>query len=194
MHRVVEVQAYRESTSQYFHRAIYFPYVDGLSCSLRERFSNNPSLFALLSLLPPNKPIQIDEIERSYSLDNLESKVSLWRSLSPEVNHECLQELFMSTQDYPSVRSAIQMIIALPSTTVEAERSFSCMKRVKTWLRSTMTSDRLSDLCVLHSHRKRISDTEKINRVVTCLPVRSDEWTFNRGGAILPFIMRCIYL
>ena len=173
--RVVEIQAYRdnvstESISQYFHRAIYLPYVDGLSCSLRERFSDNPSLYALLSLLPPNKPTQIDEIERSYSLDNLESEVRLWRpSLSPEVKHECLQELFMSTQDYPSVRSAIQIIMALSSTTVEAERSFSCMKRVTTWLRSTMTSDRLSDLCVLHSHSARINDTEKINRVVTCV-------------------------
>ena len=173
--RVVEIQAYRdnvsaESTSQYFHRAIYLTYVDGLSCSLRERFSDNTSFFALLLLLPPNKPTQIDEIERSYSLDNLESEVRLWRfSLSPEVKRECLQELFMSTQDYPSVRSAIQIIMALPSTIVEAERSFSCMKPVKTWLRSTMTSDRLSDLCVLHCHSARINDTEKINRVVTCV-------------------------
>ena len=117
--RVVEIQAYRdnvsaESTSQYFHRTIYLPYVDGLSCCLRERFSDNPSFFALLSLLPPNKPTQIDEIERSYSLDNLESEVRLWRSsLSLEVKHECLQELFMSTQDYPSVRSAIQIIMAV---------------------------------------------------------------------------------
>ena len=159
--RVVGVQAYRESTSQYFHRAIYLPYVDGLSFSLWERFSDNPSLFALLSLLLPNKPIQIDEIERSHLLDNLESEVSLWRSsLSPKVNHECLHELFMSTQDYPSVRSANQMIMALPSTTFEAERSFSCMKRVKTWLRSTMTSNQLSDLCVLHCHSERIDDTE----------------------------------
>ena len=74
----------------------------------------------------------------------------------------------MSTQDYPSVRSAIQIIMAL-SSTVEAERSFSCMKRVRTWLRSTMSSDRLSDLCVLHCHSARINDTEKINRVVTCV-------------------------
>ena len=30
--RVVEVQAYCESTSQYFHRPIYLPYVNGLIC------------------------------------------------------------------------------------------------------------------------------------------------------------------
>ena len=40
--RVVEVQAYCESTLQYFHCAIFLPYVDGLSCSLWERFSDNP--------------------------------------------------------------------------------------------------------------------------------------------------------
>ena len=75
----------------------------------------------------------------------------------------------MSTQDYPSVRNAIQIIMALPSTTVEAERSFSCMKRVKTWLHLTITSDRLSDLCVFHCHSARINDTEKKNRFVTCV-------------------------
>ena len=168
--RVVEVQAYHESTSQYFRRAIYLPYVDGLSCSLWERFSDNPSLLALLSIYPPNKPIQINEIEHLYLLDNLENKVSLWRSsLNPEVNHEWLQELFMSTQGYRSMRSTIQITMALPSTTVEAEQSFSCMKRVKTWLHSTMTSDQLSDLCVLHCHSEKINNTEKINRVVMCL-------------------------
>ena len=171
MPRIVEVQVYRanvcaESASQYFQRSVYVPYIDGLSNSLRERFSDNPSFFALLSILPPNKPTKIDEIEHLYSLDNLDSEVILWRSsLTSQVNQESLQEL-LSAKDYPSMHSAIQVILALPATIVEAERSFSCMKRVKTWLRSTITSDRLSDLCVLHCHRERISE-EKINRVVT---------------------------
>ena len=65
-----------------------------------------------------------------------------------------------------------------PSTTIEAERSFSRMKRVKAWLRSTITSDRLSDLCVFYCHSERINDTEKINRVVACVAGGKDEWTF----------------
>ena len=51
--------------------------------------------------------------------------------------------------------------MTLSATTVEAERSFLCMRRVKTWLRSAMTSDLLSDLCVLHSHHER-ADKEQI--------------------------------
>ncbi|CAK8676173.1 unnamed protein product [Clavelina lepadiformis] len=125
------------------------------------------TLHFLLSILPPNKPMKINEIEGLYFLDKLKSEVSLWRSsLSFEANSECLQELLLSAQDYSSVRNAIQIIMALPSTTVEAERSFSCMKRVKTWLRSAMTSDRLSDSCVLHCHLERINE-EKINRVTS---------------------------
>ena len=124
MPRVAEVEVYRDNVCD-------LPYVDGLSCSLVERFSDNPSVCLI------NKPIKIDETERLYSLDNVDSEVSPCRSsLSSEVNHESSQGLLLSAQDYP---------------TIESDQSFSRMKRVKTRLRSAMTSDRLSALCVFHS-------------------------------------------
>ena len=36
-----------------------------------------------------------------------------------------------ASSERPSVRNAIQIIMTLPATTVEAERSFSCMRRVR---------------------------------------------------------------
>ena len=146
--RVVRIQVHRDNAeaelaSQYYQRSIFLPYIDGLSSSLRERFNDNPSFFALLSILPPNNPTNINDIESLYLLDNLVNEVKLWRSsLTPQVNQESLPELFLSAQAYPSVHNVIQIILTLPATTVEAERSFSCMRRVKTWLRSHMTSDR----------------------------------------------------
>ena len=102
----------------------------------------------------------------AHSLDNLVNEVKLWRSsLTSQVNQESLPELFMNAQAYPSVRNVNQIILTLPATTVETELSFSCMRRVKTWLRSPMTSDRLSDLCVLHCHRERVHE-EKTNRIL----------------------------
>ena len=172
--RVVGIQVHRdnveaESASQYYQRSIFLPYIDGLNSSLRERFNDNPSFFALLSILPPNNPTNINDIESLYSLDNLVNEVKLWRSsLTLQVNQESLPELFLSAQAYPSVRNVIQIILTLPATTVEAERSFSCMRRVKTWLRSHMTSDRLSDLCVLHCHHERV-DEEKTNRILATM-------------------------
>ena len=54
--------------------------------------------------------------------------------------------------------------VTLPATIVEAERSFLCVRRVKTWLpvRSIMASYRQSNLCMLHCHQKRV-DEKKAN-------------------------------
>ena len=96
--------------------------------------------FALLSILPPNDTTNINDIESLYSLYNLINELKLWRSsITPQVNQESLPELFLSAQAHPSVRNVIQIILILPATTVKAERSFSCMRRVKTCLRSPMT-------------------------------------------------------
>ena len=74
------------------------------------------------------------------------------------------QGKFVRASERSSVCNVIQIIMTLPATTVEAIRSFLCMRRVKTRLRSAMASDRLSDLCVLHCHRERV-DEEKANRL-----------------------------
>ena len=63
------------SASQYYQRLIFFSYINGLSSSLQERFNDNPSFFVLLSILPPNDPSNIDQIDSLYALDNLANEV-----------------------------------------------------------------------------------------------------------------------
>ena len=41
----------------------------------------------------------------------------------------------------------------LPATTATAERSFSSLRRLKTYLRTTMSSQRLNHLMILHVHK-----------------------------------------
>ena len=64
------------------------------------------------------------------------------------------------TQLFPSIRSAILTALALPATTCTIERSFSTLRRVKTWLRCTMTDERLSGLCMMSVHRKKIESAQ----------------------------------
>ena len=71
MPRVAGRQVHRdnleaESASQYYQRSIFLSYIDGLSSSLRERFNDNPSFFALLSILPPKDLSNVDQIESLY--------------------------------------------------------------------------------------------------------------------------------
>ena len=70
MPRVARRQVHRdnveaESASQYYRRSIFLSFIDDLSSSLRERFNDRRSVFALLSILPPNDLQHIDQMDIS---------------------------------------------------------------------------------------------------------------------------------
>ncbi len=47
-----------------------------------------------------------------------------------------------------------RLIIVLPATNAASERSFSTMKRIKTYLRSTIKQDRLNHLMILNIYKE----------------------------------------
>ena len=51
---------------------------------------------------------------------------------------------------FPNIRELLKILAVLPIGSTEAERSFSSLRRLHTWLRSTMTTD--SDLSVIAMH------------------------------------------
>ena len=58
----------------------------------------------------------------------------------------------------------VDLVLTLPVTSVEKERMFGCMKRIKTYLRTRCGDSRLSDLLVLailHEEVKSV-DVEKV--------------------------------
>ena len=50
----------------------------------------------------------------------------------------------------------------LPITSAEAERSFSGLRRIKSYLRSRMTEERLSGLALMHIHSEMDINVETI--------------------------------
>ena len=45
------------------------------------------------------------------------------------------------------------IILVMPATNAVSERSFGALRRVKSYLRSTMTQRRLNNIMVLHAHK-----------------------------------------
>ena len=50
---------------------------------------------------------------------------------------------------FPNIYNLLVIGCTLPVTSAEAERSFSLLRRIKTYSRSTMTEERMSDLAVI---------------------------------------------
>ena len=57
----------------------------------------------------------------------------------------------------PHLAKAIQIYAVIPATSCSAERSFSSLRRLKTYLRNTMGQKRLSSLALLHIERKFVN-------------------------------------
>lgn len=165
--------------ADYCKRAIFIPYLDSLISALSERFSNaNSPAFALHSLHPKNMmklsiedlSLKIGEISDFYGLASLKEEIDVWYEIwkNKELSNEELDNLDMldliieAETFFPNVKNALHISMAQPCTTCSIERSFSTLRRVKTWLRSSMGENRLNGLCMLSVHRDFVAKHENM--------------------------------
>ena len=67
---------------------------------------------------------------------------------------ECSLKSFQSTSSiFSEVIKLLQLLYVLPASTATAERSFSSLRHLKTYLRNSMTPKRLNHLLLLHVHK-----------------------------------------
>ena len=71
------------------------------------------------------------------------------------------------TTSIPDVVTAFKIFLTLPVTVASAERSFSKLKLIKSYLRSTMSQDRLSGLSILSIENERARKVDLSNIVKT---------------------------
>ena len=80
---------------------------------------------------------------------------------------------FADPDFYPNIRQLLLVGCTLPIGSCEAERSFSVLKRLKSAVRSTMTTDRLSGLAVMAVHNETayfLKTEEVVRRFVQAFP------------------------
>jgi hypothetical protein len=67
-----------------------------------------------------------------------------------------LLELFLT------IHSLLKLLASFTVSIASAERSFSALKRVKTWLRCNMLQERLNGLAIIHCHRDQHIDIDQV--------------------------------
>ena len=53
------------------------------------------------------------------------------------------------------IKRLLQLVLVIPATNASSEQSFSALRRIKTYLRTTMGQERLKSLMLLHVHKER---------------------------------------
>lgn len=96
----------------------------------------------------------------------------LGTSSFPKNAHDAF--LACSESIFPTVRKLLKIFVTLPVTTSSNERSFSTLKRLKSYLRNTMSEDRLNGLALLNIYRNFHISPEAVLDELAKTPRRLD--------------------
>lgn len=168
------------SPESYYRVTIFIPFLDNFIDQLHDRFLSHKNILSSFTCLFPNSDFKIsNDVEESFKLlsemykdiiyeNNLGDiseysrnvELQLWQNSFKHQSDiiqtkKTVTDLYFQCdpQIYPIISKLLQIFITLPVTTATGERSFSTLRRLKTYLRNTMGQNRLNSLALLNIHR-----------------------------------------
>jgi hypothetical protein len=154
-----EPEHHAETTDE-FYRKIYYEILDTTIIQLQERVSTKScgNILALEETLLTGEVSAICSNYPELPCNDLRNELAMFRRnyspiscLSDAVN--ALKGMYPETRHlFQTVENLVRLLLVVPASSASAERSFSGLRRLKTWLRSTMSQKRLNHLAVLNAH------------------------------------------
>ena len=157
-------------------KQIYFDALDNIINAIKDRFdqpgyqvSSDVEQLLLKAISKESYGDELRRILETYSGDFdsliISSELDLLLTIFEE-NSPCnFEEIIGDLQSTPqhlylicNVITIIRLVLTNGSTSATAERSFSMARRMKTWLRSTITQKRFNSLAVLNTHKEILDE------------------------------------
>ena len=157
------------TVEDYWRLNLFFPFMDHLRTELENRLCiPHPLLkaqYLLSNKIVPLAPGIWDDIKTEY-VPFVDVKLDIWRhkiAISGLVANKLCKAMDASYKLHPNLYAIFKVLLTMPVSTASAERSYSTLRRLKTYLRNTMSQERLTGLALMHIHRNINVD---INRVI----------------------------
>jgi len=164
-----DTNAGTQSAEELFRISYFLPVVDQAISSLTTRFEQYQSYQQNFGFLFTSETLQsLDDTSLKSSCDNLGAvltkdgksdvdandlyvELKFLQDFIPKENMGPVEILkFLKRHDcFPNASIAYRVLLTIPVTVASAERSFSKLKLLKSYLRSTMTQQRLNDLATI---------------------------------------------
>ena len=153
-----------------YYRQYYFEAIDLIINCIQDRFDQPGYKIysSLVSLLIRGcKQEELDDDLKAvctFYKDDFDQKLLLTQlqtlgiHFQQTLNHPSSTNLtIFNVKSYflSQVKRLLQLILVMPATNSTSERSFSALRRVKSYLRATMTQERLNHLMLIHVHKEQ---------------------------------------
>ena len=157
---------------------IYFPVLDVMLSEIDRRFTRvNLGLMKSLQACHPTSPNFLDPSSLNifalmYDLNTdflisecmLAKRTLQGKELQSVV--DVIHQVLPLATAFPTLKKLLQISLTISVSTAQCERSFSALKRIKTYLRTTMVEQRLTDIALLSIERD-LSCSINLEEVVT---------------------------
>ncbi|VDI48642.1 Hypothetical predicted protein [Mytilus galloprovincialis] len=157
-----------ESIEEHFRVNYFLPFIDHIISHLDSRFPEELKAIFYGNYLVPSLVGKIEDkvvtaMKQEYSIDlpysnDFGQEVHRWMAKCHRDSLSLVTTLtgaisYADPELYPNIHLVLKLLLTLPVGSCSCERSFSALRRLKTWCRATMTEDRLCGLALLHVHR-----------------------------------------
>jgi len=154
------------TTPEQYYLKSYLKVFDQLILSLKSRYDNDAAVFfKSLENFALGKASDLEKIVQFYQHDFNKERLLSDRDMFLQLlkrqkeKAKSLSDVVTILQKYewmgglvPEFLRFVQLLIVIPGSSCTNERSFSALRRLKTYLRSTMSQDRLNSIAILHTY------------------------------------------
>ncbi len=179
-----------DTPEDYYRRTVSIPFLDHVNNELQTRFDRSSNTVVKgFHIIPEIMRRNADQREkanvdwrakflefvRHYEVDFpseriVKADLDLWETywlkmhigVVPSTVAETLKQVKERSLSNQTAITALKLLGTVPVTTCECERSVSSLRRLKTYMRSTMAQERLNGLALLHTHRQMSFNIEEL--------------------------------
>jgi len=156
-----------QTAKDHYRIATYFAGIDKVLAEMKSRFDgNDQDLLCSLGnvVLNPNAPEEdCERVASHYRVDSalLNAEKTIFMKFVVDSGFEMKSAASIAQKMYendlhevlPVYYKVVSILATIPATSCSAERSFSSLRRTKTYLRSTMGQSRLSSVALINVER-----------------------------------------
>lgn len=152
---------HEKEPEMHFRCMVFNVIVDTVLQELSDRFSNLQLVsekFKFITKMEHMTQAELEESVTRYALTTCDVSRDIIQEIYPASRllkgYKALEKLNFLIQEnldlvFPNLTVALRVFLTMPLTVASAERSFSKLKLIKTYLRSSMSNDRLTQLAVI---------------------------------------------
>lgn len=165
-----------DDPKEYYEESLYISFLDELIESIEQRFTEHQKLLKGFDCLFHNKQktLNLDQVRglfatyegelEAISFDSFIVELELWREKTMDMILTVGEAVDFSERSgaFFNVNKLLKILMVLPITTASAERTFSALRRIKTYLRNTTAEMRLVGLALLNINRDIYVSSEEV--------------------------------